>query len=77
MPIEIKPHRLRTHTGANAGIGGRRFAPPPETPIVTPKRAHVNIIPSPESLATLVRSAVAALRRGTFWDRGSILNLLV
>lgn len=40
-------------------------------------RAHVNFIPSPESLKTMITGAVDALKRGVRWDRGSILNLLV
>jgi hypothetical protein len=40
-------------------------------------RAHVNFIPAPESLSTLIDGAVAALRKGVYWDRGTILNLLV
>ena len=43
---------------------------------MVPKRADVNIIPAPESLMTLIRSAVAALRQGITWDRGTILNIL-
>lgn len=44
---------------------------------VTPKKAEENYIPAPESLATMIRSAIAALKDGSYWDRGSILNLLV
>ncbi len=45
--------------------------------LTPPERAFVNFIPSPESLATLIDSAIAALRKGVRWDRGTILNLLV
>lgn len=41
-----------------------------------PKRAHVNFIPSSESLGALIENAVSALRQGVTWDRGTILNLL-
>lgn len=47
-----------------------------ERPDAAP-RAEINFIPAAESLATLIRSAVAALRKGVYWDRGSILNLVV
>lgn len=56
--------------GQNAPAGAEAFAPPPA-------RAHVNFIPSAESLATLIQSAVAAMRRGVYWDRGTMLNLVV
>ena len=78
MTININPNRI--HTGS-AGIGkssvGQRQTTSQNTPVVVPKRAHVNIIPEPESLATMIRSAVAALRQGATWDRGTMLNLLV
>lgn len=77
MTININPNRIGT---SSAGIGkpaaGRRQSTSQDNPIVVPKRAHVNIVPEPESLATLIRSAVAALRQGITWDRGTILNLL-
>lgn len=42
-----------------------------------PFKAEENFIPSNDSMATFIRSALAALKQGTVWDRGSILNLLV
>lgn len=42
-----------------------------------PPAAHVNIVPAPETLRGLVDRAVSALGKGHYWDRGSILNLLV
>lgn len=75
MTIQINPNRLRTGGGVSSGVKDRRdFS---AIAAAVPSRAHVNLIPSPESLATLIRSAVSALKRGVFWDRGSILNLLV
>lgn len=40
-------------------------------------RAEENFIPAPESLATMIRNAIAAFRQGAIWDRGAILNLVV
>jgi len=40
-------------------------------------RAEENYVPAPETLGTLVKSAVSALKSGTVFDRGSILNLVV
>jgi hypothetical protein len=78
MTININPNRIGT---SSTGIGksgvGRRQTTASDTPVVKPARANLNVIPEPESLATLIRSAVAALRQGTFWDRGTILNILV
>jgi hypothetical protein len=76
MVIHINPNRINTPSGGKVtrrGSSERNDS----AEIVTPARAHVNHIPTPESLSTLIRSAVAALRRGIFWDRGTILNLLV
>jgi hypothetical protein len=76
MIININPNRINT-PGAARGSVDRRRQQAGESDIPTPKKAHVNIIPEPESLGTLIRSAVAALRRGIYWDRGTILNLTV
>lgn len=40
-------------------------------------RAEENYIPAPESLSTLIRNAIAALKQGSVFDRGSIVNLVV
>lgn len=78
MPIEINPNRINIASGSAGKIKERPHSPAALThnPVV-PRRAHVNVMPSPESLGTLIRSAVEALRRGIRWDRGTILNLLV
>jgi hypothetical protein len=34
-------------------------------------------IPAPAVLQSLIDRAVAALHRGIYWDRGSIVNILV
>jgi hypothetical protein len=78
MEININPKRINTGSaGAGKSSIGKRQTASPEAPVIIPQRAHVNIIPEPESLATMIRSAIAALRQGTFWDRGTIVNLLV
>ena len=40
-------------------------------------RAEENYIPAPETLKTLIRNALAALKEGITFDRGSIVNLVV
>ncbi len=40
-------------------------------------RARLNFIPSQEALQELIDKALTALSRGIFWDRGSIINILL
>ena len=53
----------------------------PETPErkkhKTSPKAQFNYIPAPDALRTLVERAVSALKDGVYWDRGSILNIIV
>lgn len=76
MAININPNRVNVATG---GLGKapdrRRDQQRPHA--VVPKRASQNVIPHPESLSTLIRSAVAAMREGVYWDRGTMLNIVV
>lgn len=69
-----------TTTISSGALGdARRHAQQKPSKVATfkPHRADENYIPAPESLATMIRSALSALKSGTYWDRGSILNLLV
>ena len=75
MAIEINPNRIRPSTGKPAERRTQQSSS--EIPAAPRQRAHVNFIPAPESLRTVIASAVESLRRGVFWERGSILNLLV
>lgn len=77
MAIELNPNRLRTSTGGAGSANRRRQQSDTQAEVIVPKRADVNYIPGPESLHTLISSAIEALRRGKPWDRGTILNLLV
>jgi hypothetical protein len=78
MAININPNRINIQSG-NAGKSGteRRESSSNEERIIIPAKADVNNIPAPESLQTLIRSAVDSLRKGVFWDRGTILNLVI
>ncbi|MBN8543246.1 MAG: hypothetical protein J0M34_03175 [Alphaproteobacteria bacterium] len=40
-------------------------------------RAVVNYFPSDSELGEMINNALTALRRGIYWDRGSIVNLQV
>ena len=74
--IDINPNRINVNSGTAGKLSDRRRSEK-DTPVPLPKRAQLGVIPAPESLATMIRSAVAALRQGSFWDRGTILNVLV
>ncbi len=77
MAININPNRINIAPGAPGKASPGRREGNYAAPVVTPKRAQENIIPSPESLRTLVTGAVEALRSGIRWDRGTILNVVV
>jgi hypothetical protein len=36
-----------------------------------------NVIPTPEVLEVLIAKALHAMRHGVFWDRGSIINIVL
>lgn len=78
MAININPNRINVGTGSadrtTTRSGGR--ARSGGSAHVIPTRAEENNIPAPETLNTMIRSAVAALRDGVLWDRGTILNLV-
>lgn len=40
-------------------------------------RAALNYIPDPDQLQRLISRALEALSRGVYWDRGSILNIVL
>jgi len=79
MVININPNRINGSSTSKT-LGRQRQLTDgtrQESLYTVPKRSDVNYIPPPESLRTLISSAVAALRAGVRWDRGTILNLLV
>lgn len=78
MAININPNRINVQSG-NVGRGktdGNNPNAGNARPVI-PAKADVNIIPAPESLQTMIRSAVDAMRSNVFWERGTILNLVV
>jgi hypothetical protein len=79
MVININPNRINVRTGTAGKTPDRRSGEQDvsNNAYTVPKRSDVNHIPAPESLRTLIGSAVAAMRKGVYWDRGTILNLLV
>jgi hypothetical protein len=45
--------------------------------LLPPPKPSRNFIPSQEAIDALLERALAALRRGMIWDRGSIINLVL
>jgi hypothetical protein len=45
--------------------------------LLPPPRPVYNFIPTPEAIDALVQRALAALAKGIYWDRGSIINLVL
>lgn len=43
----------------------------------THRRARLNIIPTPDELSRMINNALEALSKGVYWDRGSIVNILL
>jgi len=48
-----------------------------DTSLRSKKRAPLNFIPSPDQLEDMISNALTALRKGVYWDRGSILNIIL
>lgn len=42
-----------------------------------PHKAQYNYIPSPDVLKNMIDRALEALSKGVYWDRGSIINLVL
>lgn len=60
-----------------ASAGSPRAEPMDRAAYNPPPRPHPSFIPGPEALENLIRRALAALERGIYWDRGSIINILL
>lgn len=73
LGIQLPPSRLR---GKNTEETKRR-EPTGKAGFYPDKRASLNIIPSPDELATLISRALTALSKGVYWDRGSIVNIVL
>ena len=67
--VTITPPRTRTRETKPAEENRREHMPP--------KLRGFTSEPKPDVLDALIERALKALQRGIFWDRGSILNLLV
>jgi hypothetical protein len=77
MVININPNRITTPASRPSKQEDRKQSSNEKPKFITPERVAENYVPEPESLATMIRSAVAAFRQGMAWDRGTILNIVV
>jgi hypothetical protein len=77
MMIQINPRHIRNSGNSGKANERRKISDSDDENIIIPAKAQVDYVPSPESLRTMISSAVASLRKGVRWDRGTILNLLV
>ncbi len=78
MAINISPNRINVQSG-NIGRNttSKQGSSSGEQKIIIPAKADIGVIPTPDTLQTMIRSAVEAVRSGVFWERGTILNLVV
>lgn len=67
--VAIPPAKDAAARKQTEGAGYQKYAPP--------HRAQFNYIPSPDVLKTMIDRALEALSKGIYWDRGSIINLLL
>jgi hypothetical protein len=68
--LRAKPSMRKSMDKSNAKAYERHELNPPPRP---PR----NFIPTQESIDALVSRAIAALAKGIYWDRGSIINLVL
>ena len=45
--------------------------------LAPPPKPRNNVVPSPEVIESLITRALAALAKGIYWDRGSIINIVL
>lgn len=72
--LSVKPTTRKAVTSKSADKDtGRDF----DREELMPPRPMRNAIPTPEVMQQLVERALAALARGLYWDRGSIVNIVL
>lgn len=65
----LRNTRIASQAGKNDPVDRAHYTPPP--------RPHPTFVPAPEILESLIERALAAFARGIYWDRGSIINILL
>lgn len=73
--LSVKATVRKPVTGKSADKDGSKEFDREE--LMPPPRPMRNAIPSPEAMQQLVERALAALARGLYWDRGSIVNIVL
>lgn len=76
IPNNAIRSRSRALTGASPRIDPRPDAEERKR-LSPPRKSGFSSVPAPEVLEKLILQAVSALRRGIYWERGSIINLVV
>lgn len=79
MANTIPPSSLPLPRGINRPLDARSSADKDSDlrRHASPARAHKNYVPSPDALRTLIERALDALSNGVYWQRGSIINLIL
>lgn len=82
MVDDIRKFPSPTAGSISGGVaGGKKQKTPPHSAVASARRkpfgADENFVPTNESLASLIKNALLALKEGNYWDRGSVVNLLV
>ena len=72
----FSPRPATTRT-TRSGVGQRGTTAIERSEFSPPSRPQANFIPSPTVLKELIDRALEALSRGIYWDRGSIINILL
>lgn len=73
--LSVKPTARKNVAGASPDKSGSRSYEREE--LLPPPRPPRNFIPAPEVMQGLIERALAALARGMYWDRGSIVNIIL
>jgi hypothetical protein len=73
--LTVKPSIRKPVTGKSADKEENRQFDRDE--LLPPPRPQRNIVPPPEVMQQLIERALAALARGFYWDRGSIVNIVL
>lgn len=73
--LSVKPTLRKPVAPASSGRQNTREFDREE--LLPPPRPVRNFIPTPEAMDELITRALAALARGFYWDRGSIVNIVL
>lgn len=80
MATRISSSNLPVTTGATRLVDAKSRTRQEEDSLrkyAPPHRAQHNYIPAPDVLKNMIDRALEALSKGVYWDRGSIINLVL